>query len=146
MCGICGIYTFDEAAGQNVFAHSVQHMTRMMIHRGPDDEGFWTSPDDHVQLGFRRLSILDLSQAGHQPMISHDGRSALVFNGEMYNYQALGRELEARGIVFRSTSDTEVVLEALCLWGVDALPKFNGMFGLVKQVEKRVMSCSRFTR
>jgi asparagine synthase (glutamine-hydrolysing) len=129
MCGICGILTFDESSRQPAFAGAVQAMAGLMVRRGPDDAGFWTDPDGHLQLGFRRLSILDLTRAGHQPMLSSDNRSVIVFNGEIYNFQELRRALELTGLQFRSRSDTEVLLEALNLWGVAAIAKLNGMFG-----------------
>jgi asparagine synthase (glutamine-hydrolysing) len=130
MCGICGIYTTDDTAKHPDFGEAVRTMTAMMARRGPDDEGSWADSDGQVRLGFRRLAILDLSSAGHQPMISGDGKSVIVFNGEMYNFVELRRELEARGIQFRSRTDTEVVVEALNYWGIDALDRFNGMFAL----------------
>ncbi len=128
MCGICGVFTPDEAAGQPAFARAVERMTTLMARRGPDDESFWSDPGGHLQLGFRRLSIIDLSTGGRQPMVSGDGRSVLVFNGEIYNYRELRHELEAQGVHFRSTSDSEVLLEALSLWGTDAIERLNGMF------------------
>lgn len=100
-----------------------------MFRRGPDDEGFWTD-GERCALGFRRLSILDLSEAGHQPMISQDGRYALVFNGEVYNFRELRDELIAAGRSFRSSGDTEVVLQSIVHWGKDALRRFNGMFAI----------------
>lgn len=100
-----------------------------MARRGPDDEGHWTD-GQNCALGFRRLSILDLSPAGHQPMFTPDGRYVLVFNGEVYNFRALRAELEERGVRFRSTGDAEVVLHALAEWGLAALDRFNGMFAL----------------
>ncbi len=104
-------------------------MTELMARRGPDDEGFADSA--HLSLGFRRLAVLDLSSDGHQPMVTPDGAHTLVFNGEVYNYRELGRELErTHGVTFRSRTDTEVVLQALRLFGADALPRFNGMFSL----------------
>jgi asparagine synthase (glutamine-hydrolysing) len=103
-------------------------MTALMTRRGPDDEGHWS--DEHLSLGFRRLAILDLSDAGHQPMLSACGGYALVYNGEVYNFRELRRDLEAQGSSFRSQTDTEVVLEALIRWGHEALPKLNGMFAL----------------
>lgn len=130
MCGICGVYAPDTAAGSLEAAEAVQSMTRLLARRGPDDVGYWADPDGHVQLGFRRLAIIDLSAAGHQPMVSGDGQSVIVYNGEMYNYLELRRELTAKGISFRSQSDTEVVLEALNYWGIAALERFNGMFAL----------------
>ncbi len=86
MCGFSGIFTVDQMAGKPEFAQAVRKMTNLMVHRGPDDEGFWSDSEGHVQFGFRRLSILDLTQAAHQPMISSNGRSVIVFNGEIYNF------------------------------------------------------------
>ena len=99
-------------------------MTEAIAHRGPDGEGIRRGP-----LGFahRRLAIIDLSPGGHQPM-SSDGRFVLSYNGEIYNFQELRLELEALGHRFRSRSDTEVLLNALIAWGVNALTRFNGMF------------------
>jgi len=101
----------------------------LMARRGPDDEGYW-SDGQRVMLGLRRLAVLDLSPAGHQPMHTQDGRYALVYNGEVYNFRELHRELVQQGVRFRSTGDTEVVLYALALWGIEALRRFNGMFAL----------------
>ncbi len=103
-------------------------MTDLMTRRGPDAEGYWADPEGHIQLGFRRLAILDLTAAGNQPMISSDGRSVLVFNGEIYNFWEIRHELETKGIKFRSRSDSEVLLEALNYWGVDVIRRLNGMF------------------
>jgi asparagine synthase (glutamine-hydrolysing) len=107
----------------------VAALTELMVRRGPDDAGSW---DDGAScaLGFRRLSLIDLSEGGHQPMVSPRTGHVLVFNGELYNYRELRRELEGRGRAFRSTSDTEVVLQALEEWGRDALARFNGMFAI----------------
>jgi asparagine synthase (glutamine-hydrolysing) len=126
MCGIAGIFTTDRAAGTPAFAAAVRRMASLMVRRGPDDAGFWADPAGHVQLGFRRLSVLDPTPAGHQPMVSASGESVIVFNGEMYNFPELRQELAALGVRFRSRSDTEVLLEALQHWGVDAIPKLNG--------------------
>jgi asparagine synthase (glutamine-hydrolysing) len=103
-------------------------MAGRMARRGPDDQGFWSDPEGRLQLGFRRLAILDLTPAGHQPMISSDGRSVLILNGEIYNFRELGKELEAAGVVFRSRSDTEVLLEGLNRQGVEWISRLNGMF------------------
>ena len=105
-------------------------MTRLLSHRGPDDEGVWTSRRFPISLGNRRLKILDLSSLGHQPMSSDDGRWTLTFNGEIYNHPALRNELDARGWRFRSQTDTETVLASLIAWGPDALRRFHGMFAL----------------
>lgn len=107
----------------------VRAMTGLLVRRGPDDEGYWTD-GERCALGFRRLAILDLTPAGHQPMVSGSGRSVIVFNGELYNFRELRAELEGAGVRFRSRSDTEVVLEALEHWGEAALERFNGMFAL----------------
>lgn len=107
----------------------VAALAALMARRGPDDAGAW---DDGAvcALGFRRLSIIDLSQGGHQPMVAEGGSSVVVFNGELYNYRELRAELEASGRRFRSSSDTEVVLQSLEAWGRDALARFNGMFAI----------------
>ena len=128
MCGIAGILTFEPTAGAPEFSQAIRRMTSLMVRRGPDDEGFYASEDGRVRLGFRRLAILDLTSAGHQPMVSADGRSVIVFNGEIYNHGELRHELELKGACFRSRSDTEVLLEALNHWGVQAILKLNGMF------------------
>ncbi len=99
-----------------------------MISRGPDDEGVMVEPG--ISLGHRRLAILDLSQAGHQPMVSADERYVIIFNGELYNFRALARDLKTNGVVLRSTSDTEVVLEIFVREGPACLSKFRGMFAL----------------
>lgn len=99
-----------------------------MIHRGPDDAGIWWSGDGRVGLGMRRLAIIDLSPAGHQPMQDGSGSCTIVFNGEIYNYHELQRELTARGHSFRSESDTEVILAAYREWGEDCTSHLNGMF------------------
>lgn len=106
-------------------------MTGSLAHRGPDDSGHWQSAADGIALGHRRLSIVDLSPGGHQPMISSDGRYIITFNGEIYNYRALRADFIGRGARFRSESDTEVILEGCILDGVvGMLPKLNGMFAL----------------
>lgn len=125
MCGITGIYNLDAAP---VSEQVVRAMTAALVHRGPDDDGYFV--DGGLAFGHRRLAILDLTAAGHQPMHSADGRFVLSYNGEVYNCRELRAELEASGHRFRSHSDTEVVLEALVEWGTAALARFNGMFAL----------------
>lgn len=127
MCGIAGELQFIDAPARD--EGIVAHLGDLMARRGPDDAGLWRDAN-HAWLAFRRLAILDLSPAGHQPMVTGDGRFALVFNGEIYNYVELRDELERMGIRFRSTGDTEVVLQALVQWGTAALDRFNGMFAL----------------
>lgn len=126
MCGIAGELRFRN--GQAVRADWGK-ISSIMSRRGPDDNGIW-SDNKCCKLVFRRLSIIDLSMGGHQPMTAVNDRYALVFNGEVYNFIDLRKQLERRGIEFRSNSDTEVVLYSLIEWGSEALTKFNGMFAL----------------
>lgn len=123
MCGITGIFNLD---GRPTPIPVLKKMADAVQHRGPDSEGFWT--DGFIGFGHRRLSILDLTPAGHQPMMSDDRRFIIVYNGEVYNYRNIRIELETMGYRFRSQTDTEVVLKAFQAWGVQAIPKFNGMF------------------
>lgn len=129
MCGICGFYTRDRYD-----VSVLQQMNNSMIHRGPDDHGeeIYTASDGRcVGMGQRRLSIMDLTSAGHQPMISADGRYVLVYNGEIYNFRDIRSVLEERGIAFSTRCDTEVVLKAYMEFGVECLNLFNGMFAFV---------------
>jgi asparagine synthase (glutamine-hydrolysing) len=127
MCGIAGLLSFQEEALSAL--EGMRTTSRLMRRRGPDDDGLWTDRSSCV-MAVRRLSILDTSSAAHQPMVSADGRYALAFNGECYNFGELRRELEGHGTRFRSSGDTEVALYALARWGPDALRRFNGMFAL----------------
>ena len=123
MCGIAGLVNFS---GRPVEVSLIKAMTDSIAHRGPDGEGHWV--EGAVGLGHRRLAIIDTSPVAGQPMISLNGRFVLSYNGEVYNFREIRRELEQSGIVFRTRSDTEVVLEALALWGHKAVSRFNGMF------------------
>lgn len=125
MCGIAGLIHLDN---NPVSPAILQRMTDAIAHRGPDGEGHWI--EGNVGLGHRRLAIIDLSPAGHQPIASVSQRYVMVYNGEVYNYRELRTELETLGYQFRSRTDSEVVLNALIAWGVKALERFNGMFGL----------------
>ena len=125
MCGIAGVIRFD---GRPVAADEVGGMVDTLLHRGPDDRGVYT--DQTFGMGQRRLSIIDLSAAGHQPMLTPDGTIAIAFNGEIYNFVSLRRELESLGVTFRSRSDTEVALQAFAVWGRKAFARFNGMFAI----------------
>lgn len=125
MCGICGQYNFGSLAP--VRRADIEAMANSIAHRGPDDEGYFLAGP--LGLGFRRLSIIDLS-GGHQPMSDQDESVWVVFNGEIYNFQELRRELESFGHVFRTNSDTEVIIHGYKRWGDDVLNRLNGMFGL----------------
>jgi asparagine synthase (glutamine-hydrolysing) len=127
MCGISGFWTKSRAQGDNLAI--LRQMTDALAHRGPDGSGLWQDVTAEVNLGHRRLAIIDLSPAGHQPMVSADGNTVLSYNGEIYNFPELRAELASLGVQFRSSSDTEVLLHGLSRWGVDScLRKLNGMF------------------
>ena len=127
MCGIAGIFAYDPSAGE-VDRAELRAVRDAMRARGPDGSGEWFSADGRVGLGHRRLSIIDLSDAAAQPMVSADGTCAIVFNGEIYNYRELRRGLEAEGRRFATSSDTEVLLEAYRSRGTAMLPELRGMF------------------
>lgn len=124
MCGIAGQVAFGDRADPA----AVAAMIARIRHRGPDDEGVWSSPDGACALGHARLSIIDLTPSGHQPMIDPETGNSIVFNGEIYNYLELKAECEARGDRFQSESDTEVILYLYRRYGVDCLHKLRGMF------------------
>jgi asparagine synthase (glutamine-hydrolysing) len=125
MCGICGKYNFGNQAP--VLRRDIEKMTKSIVHRGPDDEGYHIAGP--LGLGFRRLSIIDL-EGGHQPMSDAEESVWVVFNGEIYNFPELKRELEALGHVFRTRCDTEVIVHGYKQWGAEVLNRLNGMFGL----------------
>ena len=130
MCGIAGILDrcgrYEAATLRTV----IGSMLDRMVHRGPDDSGVWLSDDGRCALGHRRLSIIDVSVSARQPMVSASGRSVLTYNGEYYGFLDKRTELHRRGLVFRTQSDTEVLLEALELEGDALLPKLDAMFAL----------------
>ncbi len=140
MCGICGQFNYNS--GAPVADDHIERMTASMIHRGPDDKGTFVSGS--IGLGFRRLSIIDLSPRGHQPM-SDAGQSVwVVFNGEIYNFRELRKELEGHGHVFSSRTDTEVIVHGYRQWGVEVLNHLDGMFGLaVWDAKRRLLMLAR---
>ncbi|MEA2339749.1 MAG: hypothetical protein QOE82_3756, partial [Thermoanaerobaculia bacterium] len=144
---MCGLTGFVAASAADDLLPTVRRMCDAIAHRGPDDSGEWIDADDGVALGFRRLAIIDVSPAGHQPMLSATGRFVATFNGEIYNFEDLRRELREAGAApsFRGHSDTEVMLAAFEAWGVEpSVKKFNGMFALaVWDRERRVMHLIR---
>src|SRR5436190_132538 len=126
MCGIAGAINWGDE-------RTLVRMTEVQHHRGPDDGGTWshiTPSGDWIGLGSRRLAILDLSPAGHMPMSTPDGAITIVYNGEIYNFPQLRRELEAQGCQFRSHSDTEAILFLYERLGTECFKRLNGMFAL----------------
>src|SRR2546425_1064694 len=142
MCGIAGL------VGKNP-SDCIPAMLQSIEHRGRDDEGIWISePLDEsgrrVSLGHRRLSIIDPSSAGHQPMLSTNGRFVITLNGEIYNYRELREQLKSKGHNFRTQTDTEVLLAAWAEWGVECLPRLNGMFAFALWDEReRTLTLAR---
>ena len=131
MCGLLGVWEGLDRSDTDTMRSRLSGMAGAIVHRGPDDQGLWWDVEAGLGFGFRRLSILDLSPEGHQPMESVDGRFVMMFNGEVYNHAALRRELEGLGHGFRSHSDTEVMLAAFVQWGVvAAVQRFVGMFAI----------------
>src|SRR6476660_5550975 len=123
MCGIAGMFHFD--IGRTVDKTTLEEMTNVLSHRGPDGRGFYVNRN--VGLGHRRLAIIDLS-TGDQPMFNEDKNLVIVFNGEIYNYVELRKELKTLGHRFTTTSDTEVILAAYEEWGIDCQKRLNGMW------------------
>jgi asparagine synthase (glutamine-hydrolysing) len=121
MCGICGIVGFGDE-------RLLKKMTDVVAHRGPDDSGIYFSEADRIGFGHRRLSIIDLSDAGHQPMANSDQSIWITFNGEIFNFQHIRKDLEVKGYRFRSNSDTEVIIHAYEEWGIGCLDRLNGQF------------------
>jgi asparagine synthase (glutamine-hydrolysing) len=142
MCGIAGLINLD---GGPVTTVVLKKMTDAIAHRGPDGEGQWV--DRNIGLGHRRLAIIDLTPAGHQPMVSSDQRYVISYNGEIYNYRELRVDLESQGYRFSSESDTEVLLCAISAWGTKALNRLNGMFAFAlwdKQEQKLLLARDRY--
>ena len=123
MCGICGIVNFNKKPVEEI---SIRKMMLEIKHRGPDDDGVYIK--DNIGLGFNRLSIIDLTKSGHQPMFDESGRYVIIFNGEIYNYIEIRDELKSKGYRFKSSGDSEVLLYSYIEWGKDCLNRFNGMF------------------
>jgi len=127
MCGIAGIVHLNS---DKVSSEKLKKFTDSMFHRGPDGAGYEIFENELVGFGHRRLSILDLSDAGKQPMFSHDKKLLITYNGEVYNFLEIKRELEKIGIRFITQSDTEIILQAYRQWGINCLNLFNGMFAI----------------
>ncbi|MCB0710740.1 MAG: asparagine synthase (glutamine-hydrolyzing) [Ignavibacteriae bacterium] len=129
MCGIVGIYNYSQRQGV-VSQEVLQKMTSAIHHRGPDDDGIYVSENRSVGLGFRRLSIIDLSEAGHQPMSNPEKTIWITFNGEIYNHKELRHDLESKGYHYHSRTDTETILYAYQEYGLAFIEKLYGMFGI----------------
>ncbi len=146
MCGIAGIW-FSNSVSAEILESHARKMGDVLAHRGPDADGFWVDAGSGAALAHRRLSILDLSESGSQPMHSHCGRYVIVYNGECYNFPELREELVAEGCSFRGGSDTEIILEACAAWGVRrTLGRLNGMFAFAlwdKQIKELVLARDR---
>lgn len=145
MCGIAGVLDPSARTTAAVLGPTAVAMADRLRHRGPDDAGAWADPSAGIAVGFRRLSIMDLSANGHQPMHSACGRYTMVINGEIYNHRVLRAELARAGASFRGHSDTEVAVAAVAAWGLDAaLRRFNGMFALAVWDDRdRTLSLAR---
>ena len=145
MCGIAGFQTKGRHIAPDRLRLIASAMADTLVHRGPDDGDVWIDPDAGVAFGHRRLSIIDLSAAGRQPMASACGRYVITYNGEIYNFRELREQLEQHGHAFRGHSDTEVLLAALVQWGVaETLPRLNGMFAFALwDHERRCVTLAR---
>jgi len=144
MCGIGGVFDHGYKSHPEITPELLTRMSDAMVHRGPDDAGYYIAPTGVCGLTFRRLSIIDLSPAGHQPMSSPDGRYTLVFNGEIYNHRTIREELEAKGYRYRSQSDTETILYAYQEWGEECLNRFFGMWAIaIWDEDKQELFCAR---
>ncbi len=129
MCGIAGILDLSGKAGGGVSGEALSAMCEVLRHRGPDGDGTWIDATAGIALGHRRLAIIDLTDAGAQPMVSSCGRFVISYNGEIYNTPELRSELEASGRHFKGHSDTEVIVEGCAAWGIEAtVERLNGMF------------------
>lgn len=143
MCGIAGIVEYSSSERQ-INESVLKSMSDVIIHRGPDSDGQWISFDRRCGFAFRRLAIIDLSEAGNQPMCTPDGRYTIVFNGEIYNHLSIRQELMAKGYKYRSNSDTETILFGYQEWGVEILQKMLGMWGFaIWDDEKKELFCAR---
>ncbi|MCE3278812.1 MAG: asnB [Bacteroidetes bacterium] len=140
MCGIAGIFSFNQKAEKS----SLQKMTDSLSHRGPDGEGLWLNPNEKIALGHRRLSIIDLSELGHQPMHFADNRFTITFNGEIYNYLEIRKDLEKEGLNFKTNTDTEVLLALYARKKEKALNELDGMFAFtIWDNQEETLFCAR---
>ncbi len=130
MCGFVGFWRLKGFDDQERDRQMLGQMRKRIFHRGPDDSGEWLDPITGFALGHQRLSVIDTTAGGHQPMVSGCGRFVLAFNGEIYNYRDIRQFLQGKGVVFRSNSDTEVLLEGFALFGSKLWSMLDGMFAV----------------
>ena len=129
MCGIAGVVKYSQT--ENKINNDVlKRMSDVIVHRGPDDEGQWMNDERTCGFSFRRLSIIDLSQAGHQPMHSSNGRYTIIFNGEIYNHSGIREQLIKKGYDYKSKTDTETILNGYAEWNEEVLEKMLGMWAI----------------
>ncbi|HET6159647.1 MAG TPA: asparagine synthase (glutamine-hydrolyzing) [Dongiaceae bacterium] len=144
MCGLVGFLNFDRRFEPEQAQKIVRDMAETMHYRGPDMDGYWASTDNLCHLGHKRLSIIDLSEGGRQPMTDDSGRYVIVFNGEIYNFQELRDKLTESGVSFRTKSDTEVLLKGYIKLGAALFPQLDGMFALaIYDTQQRTMVLAR---
>ena len=125
---MCGIVGFKTGEWFQELREDLSHAVSSLAHRGPDDSGVFFDSESGIGLGHRRLSVIDLSESGRQPMGSDDGKIQIVYNGEVYNFREIRKNLEQHGHHFRTGTDTEVILHAYLQWGTACLSRFVGMF------------------
>ena len=143
MCGIAGIVKYNQAESK-ININLLKRMSDQIVHRGPDDEGQWLNEDRSCGLAFRRLSIIDLSKAGAQPMHTEDGRFSIVLNGEVYNHLDIRKRLIDKGYKYKSQTDTESIIYGYSEWGKDILEKMHGMFAFaIWDNEKKELFAAR---
>jgi asparagine synthase (glutamine-hydrolysing) len=138
MCGLTGFFIFNKSIDRNKLTNNLNEMTSALIHRGPDSQNIWINNRNTLGLGHTRLSIRDLSSLGTQPMLSSCGRYVIVYNGEIYSHTELKEELIKKGVQFKSTTDTEIILESISKFGFkETLIKLNGMFAIAMYDKKK---------
>jgi asparagine synthase (glutamine-hydrolysing) len=138
MCGLTGFFIFNKSMDRNKLIKNLNEMTAALIHRGPDAQNIWINNQNTLGLGHTRLSIRDLSSLGNQPMLSSCGRYVIVYNGEIYSHSELKEELIKKGVKFKSTTDTEIILESISKFGFkETLIKLNGMFAIAMYDKKK---------
>ena len=138
MCGLAGFFLSNKSIDRNRLIQNLNEMTSALIHRGPDAKNIWINNQTTLGLGHARLSIRDLSSLGNQPMFSSCGRYVMVYNGEIYSHKELREELIKEGVNFKSTTDTEIILESISKFGFkETLLKLNGMFAIAVYDKKK---------